>query len=394
MEGDAFNYRALKGRGLQMDTLMDFATSNYLRVRVVESTRASQCDAFQPHISRTVRIRMGRMAARLANKAVSRLPVCLLRVTTLTALLARVARINLNEIYSRQLRFVGKKSSQLSERPTVQLCPLALLSSYPLADSIQLLYGDSAFGAFGERDDASRNYMVRIGRKPLFLAAALLQKSISRLRADTLQLATKCSIAVANLIEFCATVFVAVRVHGDFHDAEVNAQNVNSLNLFFFRHFNRDIQKPLLLTQNQVGLATRIGEQDPLLVTADKRHLSATIDRPDTYRGGNQVQGQDARIIGDAAMLAKRALNFLIQLVAVGNFGVQQAHDLSRQRKLIAYLPVKNLVERKPSKLFLIPSQLRQAIASGVCSLQSFTQGQRLLWSRQQLNLDSQFHLA
>ena len=152
-----FNYRALKGRGLQMDTLMDFATSNYLRVRVVESTRASQCDAFQPHISRTVRIRMGRMAARLANKAVSRLPVCLLRVTTLTARLAGKSRVNPQQRNASAGALVFQKGTQLCERPTVQLCPLALLSPDPRSDASEFFNGDHSICAFGERDYASRN---------------------------------------------------------------------------------------------------------------------------------------------------------------------------------------------------------------------------------------------
>ena len=104
----AFNYRALKGRGLQMTST---GTNTGLRVRVVEITRVNQhLQASQPDVGRAVFVRMGRVAARLANEQVSRLPVCLRRVTALTASLRSVARVNLNELYSRQLRLVGKKS--------------------------------------------------------------------------------------------------------------------------------------------------------------------------------------------------------------------------------------------------------------------------------------------
>lgn len=107
---------------------MDFAISYSSRVWVVESTRASQCNAFQPHISRTVRICMGRMAARFANKVVSRLPVCLFRVTTLTARLASMSRVNPQQRNASAGALVFQKGTQLRERPTVHLCPLALPS--------------------------------------------------------------------------------------------------------------------------------------------------------------------------------------------------------------------------------------------------------------------------
>lgn len=80
-----------------METLFDFAKSSYLRVRVVESTRASQRQTLQSDISRAVFVCTCRMAARLTNKAVSRLSVCLLRVTAVRTPLAGMARVDPQE---------------------------------------------------------------------------------------------------------------------------------------------------------------------------------------------------------------------------------------------------------------------------------------------------------
>jgi len=388
----AFNYRALKGRGLQMETLFDFAKSSYLRVRVVECTRASQCDALQPHISRTVRIRMGRMAARLANKAVSRLPVCLLRVTALTARLAGKSRVNPQQRNASAGALVSQKGTQLCERPTVQLCPLALLSPDPRSNASEFFNGDHPICAFGERDYASRNCVIGVGCETRLLATALLQEPASRLRSYALELFAKCAVAMANLVQFCAAIFVSIRISRYFSDTKVDPQNVHGLDLFVFGNVHCDVQKPLSLAENQVGLAARIGKQSTLLLTAHKGHLGATAKRPDTNRRRNQIQRQNARVVGDAAVLAEDALNLLVQLVGVHNLCVEQTHDLSGQRKLIANLPIVGLVEREAAKFLRVPSKLGQAVRRAVDRLQRGAQSVCLFGRWQQFNLDSQFH--
>ncbi len=374
------------------DLIMDVATKNSRYVRVVESTRASQCQAFQPDVGRAVRIRMGRMAARLANKVVSRLPVCLLRVTALTARLAGKSRVNPQQRNASAGALVFQKGTQLCERPTVQLCPLALPSPNPRSDAGEFFNGDHSICAFGERDYASRNCVVRVFGEPLLFAVALFQQALGRLRADTLKLAAKSAVAMANFIQFCTAVFVSIRIRRDFSYAEVNTQNIHSLNLFVLRHVNSDIQKPLALAKNQVGLAARIDEQGALFLTADKRHLLAPTKRPDAYGGRREVQAEDAGVVSNAAMLAKHTLNLLVQLVGVNDLGVEKADDLSGQRELVTNLAVVGFVERESAKLLRVPSQLRKAIGGAVHCFQRGTQGIRLNWRWQQFNLDSQFH--
>ena len=376
------------------DLIMDVATKNSRYVRVVESTRASQCQTFQPDVGRAVRIRMGRMAARLANKVVSRLPVCLLRVTALTARLAGKSRVNPQQRNASAGALVFQKGTQLCERPTVQLCPLALPSPNPRSDAGEFFNGDHSICAFGERDYASRNCVIGVSGEARLLAAPLLEQAASRLCSNALELLAKCAVAMANFIQFCTAVFVSIRIRRDFSYAEVNTQNIHSLNLFFFRHFNSDIQKPFVVAEDQIRFTTRIGKQCPLLFTADKWHLGATLDRPDTYRRRNQIQRKDSGVVRNTAVLAKYTLNFLVELVGIRHFRVEQADNLRRQRELVSDLAIETLVKRKPAKLLGFPSQLREAVGGGIGRFQRLTQGVRLFWRRLQFNLDSQFQLG
>ena len=392
--GIIFKFPGLKARGLQLDTLVDFATSNYRRVWVFESTRASQLQAFQPAISRTVFVRMGRVATRSTNKAVSRLSVCLLSVTALTARLAGKSRVNPQQRNASARALVFQKGTQLCKRPTVQLCSLVLPSPDPRTDTSEVFDGDHSICAFGERHNASRNYVIRIFGKPLFFAAAFLEQTLGGLRSDALQFATKCAVAMANLVQFCTTVFVPIRVHGYFHDAKVNAKNVNRLDLFFFRHFNCDIQEPLPLVKDQIRLAARIGEQGSLPFAANKRHLGTSFECPNAYGGRQEVQAEDAGVVSNAAMLAKHALNLLIQLVGVNDLSVEKAHDLSGQRKFVPNLTVVVFVQRKAAELLRVPSELRQPVCRAVHRLQRLAQSLRLFERWQQFNLDGQFHFS
>lgn len=376
------------------DLIMDVATKNSRYVRVVESTRASQCQAFQPDVGRAVFVSASSVTARFANKAISGLSVCLFRVAALTALAGRIARVNPQERNTGKLCLVVEHPAQLGKRPAMQFRPLAFPSPDPRTNTSEFLNGNHSIRAFCERDYASRNCVVRVFGKPLLFAAALLQQSLGRLRADALELAAKCAVAMANFIELCSAVFVPVRVGTNVDDTHVHAKHVHRFNLFFFRHFNGDVQKPFAVAENQIGFATRIGKQCSLPFAADKRHLGTPLNRPDAHGGRNQIQRKDSGVVRNTAVLTKHALNFLVEFVGIGNLRVEQADNLRRQRELVSDLAIETLVKRKPAKLLGFPSQLREAVGGGIGRFQRLTQGVRLFWRRLQFNLDSQFQLG
>jgi len=363
-----------------------------LRVWVVENTRAQKLQAAKPDVFGTVSVCIIRMVARLANKLGLRLPVCFLRVPTLAALTGGISRIDLNQRNTCYRALVGQKSSKLSEAPAMQPCPLPLSGPDPRPDAGQFLDGNSTVRAFRGLDYAFGNCVINVAGEIRLAFAALFQKTLCGLGSLALQFAPKGSVPVANLVQMGAGVVRSVRIVGNLHDAHVHPKNINRLDLLVLRDINGDIQKPLPFAENQVGLAARIGKQSALPLAADKRHLGASVERPDTHSGWNQVQRKDTSIVGDASVLTEDPLNLLVQLVCVNHLGVEKAHDLSGQRKFVPNLTVESFVERKSAKLLRVPSQLRETIGRTVHSLNRLTQGRRLLRRWQQFNLDSQLH--
>lgn len=373
---------------------MDFAISNYRRVWVFEGTRAGHSNPFQSHIGRAVFVRAYCVATHLANKAISRLPVCLARVAALRTPLACMARINPQKRNTGHRAFVFQEGTQLRKTPTVQLCPLALTSPYPRPDSIEILYGNHSIRAFSERDYASRNFMVRVAREAGLPETTLPHQAARGFCADALQLSAKCSVAVTNLVQLCSGVFVPVRVNRYVYDAKVNTKNVNGLNLPFLWNLNGNVQKPFVMANNEVGFATGIGQQDPLFLTAYKRHLGSPIYGPYVHGGLNQVKRKYSAIVGDAAVLSELTLNIHAKLVRIGNFCVEKTYDLRRQRELFADCMVKSLVQREATKLLSLPSKFRQAVGGGICRYKRLQQSLRLILGRQQLYLCCQLQHA
>lgn len=373
---------------------MIFATSNLLRVWVVESTRAKQRVPFQAHVTRSVFVRMDSVATSLAHKTISRLAVCFLGVAALAATLGSVTRVNGDQLYACELRFVGEESTQLGEGPTMQLCPLALSSPDPRANTTQVLKGDSTVRAFCERDDASRNYMVRIGGEPTLLTVALLQQPTRGLRFFPLELATQRPISEPNFVQFGSAVFVPVAIGSDLHDAQVHAEAIDGSVFPFFRNLHGDIQEPLIPAKNQVGLAPLVNEQCAGIGSADERNLGATGHRPDAHRGFRQLDGEHAGIVSDAAVLAKRASSFLIEFVGICHLGDEQASRLGREREAVPNLAIVEFVQWEAPEFFGLPREFGKPVASGVDGFQRDAQPNRLFGRWEQFDLDSQLHVA
>jgi hypothetical protein len=78
------------------------------------------------------------------------------------------------------LGLIAQKPAKFVERPPMQRGPLGLAKPYPLADSTQLLDGNTPSGAFGLGHDALADPMVDVGSEPPLLAATLSQQSSRR----------------------------------------------------------------------------------------------------------------------------------------------------------------------------------------------------------------------
>ena len=381
------------------DLIMDVATKNSRYVRVVESTRASQCQTFQPDVGRAV------------------LP----RWSSVLAILNALDGI---AIRTKKLVFVGINvhSKRLEKLVKVCVTPSLFLAAPVNMVNLQCpMICKATPNAFSSHPFNNRGAELPFpfSSVSLVLLVVVFLALRSRCLAPNFKLGTmfftippirslhlfwvvlspdvvrfKFSFRVSRHLNSVAKSERLASIFSDIYNSHVHAKHINSFNLFFFWHFDGDVQKPFSVAEDQIRFTTRIGKQCPLLFTADKRHLGSTSESPDTHRRRNQIQRKDSGVVRNTAVLTKYALNFLVEFVGIRHFRVEQADNLRRQRELVSDLAIETLVKRKTTKLLHFPSQLREAVGGGICSLQSLAQGVRLFWRRLQFNLDSQFQLG
>ena len=201
-----------EGAGIADALVMDVATRNKLRVWVTERTRTKNVQPSQADVLGSVYVGTSRMTASLAQKLIASLAIGFLGMSALIAPLAGEARINSDQRYASALRLVIEERPQLCEAPSVQCSLLALPCLYPSAYAVEIFDGNSASGAFSEADYLFGNLVVGVRDKARLFAAALLQQSLGRLRADALHLPTQRLIAMPDLVQLTPAEFVAVAV--------------------------------------------------------------------------------------------------------------------------------------------------------------------------------------
>ncbi len=366
-------------------------TNTGLRVRVVESTRASQPAKSQ--IDRAVLVGMLRVAARLTYKLRTALAVGFVYMATTAALLAGVSRVNPYYRDTSALRLVGQELSQLCERPAMQCVSLRPSSPDPTSDASEFLNGYASIGAFGERYNAFRDGVIHVARKERFLAGAFLQKTFGGLCAFALELATKCFVPVTNLVQLRAAIPVAIAIGGDLRNAEVHAKKLSGGVLGFFRHFDTDVQIPVAVAQNEVGFTAWELQEFSLLFAANEwQGFEPTSNRPNAHGGGRQLEVENPRVVGDATQFAEHPLLIPVELVGIGDFRQEAHHDLRGQRELISDGAIAQPMQWKLTELFIVPCQLRNPVGGGIGGFQRRAERSRLAGRRQQFKLDGQLH--
>jgi hypothetical protein len=126
------------------------------------------------------------------------------------------------------------------------------------------------------------------------------------------------------------------------------------------------------------------------MVPAHERNLLASLERPDTGKALVHIPRQDAQVVRNRAVFPEFTLNAPVDLVGIGDLGVQPHNDLRRQRELIADSSIEALMQRVLSKLFGLPGQFTQAVTRPVRRFDRTQQRVRLLGCRLKFYLGGQ----
>jgi len=313
-------------------------------------------------------------------------------VTTGRAGARGVARVNRDDWHTGESGFVLDKGAQLKERPAMQRGSLGATSRYPFADAAQVFEGNPASGVFRGSHDALANRVVGVRGKAALFASQFLEAAARRLRALALQLGAQATVAVAHVIHGAAAVDRPVAVGGDVDDTQVHAQELVYVLDRRLVHLADLMQIELAAPVNQIRLALHKGQQGKLALPCDKWDGLPPFDGPDAHGLRGQLPGQDAVVIGDAAVRVKAALRFAVELVGVGHLRQQTDGHLRGQLVSLAHGVVAGVMQVILAKGLGFPSDFAHVIRRRVCHLKRATQQFGLPWRGLKFNLRNQFH--
>jgi hypothetical protein len=112
-----------------------------------------------------------------------------------------VARIHEPDWDTSARAFIDDKALQLVKRPTVQTVALLFTSPYPSTDALQILQGDTAFGALSSTNYLLRNYVVNISGEPLLLPPPATHETLGGFCAFLLKLASQANVASSATVD-------------------------------------------------------------------------------------------------------------------------------------------------------------------------------------------------
>jgi hypothetical protein len=297
---------------------MDFATTNYRYVRVVESTPAS-------NVTGCVSVGVSGKSARLARELVACWPVLIADVSTRRALPRRVARVNKFNRHTDEPALVENLRLEIGEGPRVQNAALLSISPDPRTDMRQIFERNPSIRAFSNTANLFGNDVVHVAHKSLFASADSAQDTFGRTCAFLLKALALPPTAGTDASHLAGVAeSLTIRTLREIHQPKVNTQPADRLLFSFFRHVHGHIEVPLAVTQNQIRLSFWKLKQFALSFAADKRKmLQSTFYCPDAYGRDRKLEIKNASVVGNTSMLSEYAQRFFVQLVSVGNLGIK-----------------------------------------------------------------------
>jgi hypothetical protein len=246
---------------------------------------------------RSVRVCIVGVSTSHAQKLCLAFSVSFIDATAFSARARSVSWIDELDLDTGALGFIQDKALQLAERPTVQTRALLFTSPYPSTDALQMLQGDSAFGALSSANYLLGNLVVYVGREPLLFSASPAHKTLGSLRALLLKLASQTSVASSAAIYGRSSEASAIRGLRYRNESHIDPDPLDSLFLFLVRNIDGSKKEPLLISVNKIGLASLEPDQLTMMVSAHEGNLLASFDCPDVDAALFQVPRQDAQIV-------------------------------------------------------------------------------------------------
>ncbi len=345
-------------------------------------------------IESSIHISKARMTTQHTTESCLSGPAALVAAAADAAGSAGVAWINQEYRHAPKRCFIADKLPQLPEGPIALPCALRLPNRYPKANMRQLFQRHSPRGAFGFRNKSFADNVVCMRLKAVLPAAEGLQSPLGASCANRLKRGAASSVPLAAVFNRCAAERFAIAIRGKVDDAKIDTQN--AINLIRCRFVNNTDRKqvPPALSVDQIAFTLPRLQQEHLALTGNKWNGLATIDCPDRSGLFLRPKGENAIIVGNAAVLGVAVLCLAIQFVAISNFSKAPNNQLSRQARVSLDTVVDHLLKIVLAKGLRLPRHAADLVTRGIRLFKGATQRIRLFRRWKEFDLGYNLHLV
>lgn len=320
-------------------------------------------------------------------------PVTLINTATGRARARGVAWVNQLHHYAHEPRLVFDKATQLSKCPRVVLPPLAMPNRYPVTDAAQVFQGDSASGAFSLCNKTLTDDMVDVAHKAFFLTGALLQETLTSLRALGLQLRPQFSVTFSQPIDLTARIVLPIRVGGDIDDTKINPKKAVRLIGRWFWGIHHYSEVEHTVSQDKVCLPD-LAVETSSLVSADASRDDLATGKSKDRNSIQPLPGKDTLVKHYSRVRRKFGQTRSVTLECLRNFTDSSNGHLRREFVGIPSILVHSFLESKFVSSAKAKRHFGNVITSLVEPFHRLEQSLVLLWARIELNYQGLVHCS
>jgi len=314
---------------------------------------------------------MGGVSAFHTQELALTLSVRFFDVSTGKTALARVAWINHAHWNASTFCFVGKESSQLSERPIAVFCScVCALDPCPRANARQIFYGYRPIRVYSAFHKFLTDAVIHVRLKTTLFTRQSFQVAFGGARVSTLQITPEALMFNAIAFNDGAAGNIPVAGGSDIHHAHIDTQC--AFGLFLARIGNvasrKNVERALVV--DQISFASLILQEVVLKLPGDIRNIQPSGNAPNRNAAQVGVPLEDTVIVGNRTAFAEGALRFLVQLVSVSDLRNKAHNHLRGQVERCTNIMIDKFLQPERGEYLCIPSTLADVVASGICLFQ------------------------
>jgi hypothetical protein len=291
-------------------------------------------------------------------------------------------------------RLVLDIGTQLREGPVVQCGPLAATGRYPVTDSLEVLKGNGAAGAFRLLHNAFTDAVVHVLLITTLFTGKFAKRALRCARFLSLKIASPVVVGLTLFLYGGPGMSFAVAVEGEIGNSKINAKNTIGVDFLGIRNITDAGNVPLIPDKHQIHFAFPMLQEFSLPVSTDERDDFSAIEEPNRYRviAFEAKYAAVVRLSGVTAKLSDRARSSYF--IGVGDLRDTAHGDLGWESEIFASLLVYQLLQRELLNCIGLMPSLADPITRLIAFPQRYAEHPRLFGCWFQLDIGDQFHVV